>query len=224
MDDLLRERDYQLRELQETWAASLRSTSSPHNTSSEPTNILAGRLPDTLPIHKPHEPPEPSVLNDRAVPRWSREPSPTNSVIVIDSDDCSQQITTSHQSRTGTQTSIRLTPNSNLDQAQGTPLSNSSTDQQSVINPTDARGFTYRTQDEKLHDASFLAFQRDRNIPWSRIRENYEQRFGVARTRGTLTVRHYCLPKDERVSSGCVALTLRSRPRLKELVERLWPG
>lgn len=90
--------------------------------------------------------------------------------------------------------------------------------------PIGPRGFIPRTPEEKLHDSHFIAFQHDRKIPWSRIRENYEQRFQVARTQGTLTVKYFRLPKEERVSSGCVALKLHSRPRLKELVERLWPG
>lgn len=243
MDDLLRERDYELRELQETWITSSRSISSPRNLPSESTNISTGGLPGALPSPQPHEPLVPPGVFDRPVPRWSREPSPADSVIIIDSDDDPQQATTSHQPRTETRISTRtptqLAPNFNPDKTQEAPLSYSATDQQLTLRTQDGgqitrapimrapigpRGSIPRTPEEKLHDSHFIAFQHDRKIPWSRIRENYEQRFKVARTQGTLTVKYFRLPKEERVSSGCVALKLHSRPRLKELVERLWPG
>lgn len=207
LDDLLIERDYQLRELQQSLKSPLRSELPSHNISSRPTELPTGHGSGTS------LPPQPSV-----------EP-----VIIIDSDDLPQPSTTHHQTgvqnQTSSQPGIDACSIQNVNKIPTPPQSNSGTNQQlqSEIqeNRTTKNGVVMRTEGERLHATRFLNFLHERGVSGSSIPTEYERRFKVSRSQGSLAVKYYRQPHHERVSSGCVALSLRSRPRLKALLERL---
>lgn len=239
LDDILRERDYRLRELLNSSMTPLRSGSPPRNLPWEPTNASPVRGPGTLLSSQP--PPEPPRMFQEPIPRWSPDRSAVDSAVGVDEEDTlhtttipptisRQPITVTTTTPTSTQIPPRSRQNPVAVRAPQTPLSTPRSVQR-IERPVDAQSIpisqekrhVMRTEDEKMHDVAFLSFLHGRGVIWSRMPALYAQRFKVYRSKGSLEVRYYGTPKENRIPSGaCVALSLHERPRLKSLVDKLW--
>lgn len=87
------------------------------------------------------------------------------------------------------------------------------------------RTYVVSTEEEKLDSVRFLMFLLGRRLQWPEITTHYNQRFKTQRTTATLNVKYNRNKhtREDSVWHGFLVLQLNSKPRLKRLVDELFP-
>lgn len=168
-----------------------------------------------------------------AVPRWStrKSPSPPNSVLINDPEETHrfagsipQQSTevSPVQTLQSLQTPARLLIHP--DGPYSPPIGTQPLGPETQVS-AGRRPYVQSNEEEKVHGPRYILFLRDRGLKFLDQTIRYNHRFKTQRSIQYVTMKYHKAKhtKDEGVWQGFFVLQLNSKPRLKGLVDELFP-